>query len=65
MLSVANLVGDAAEVLLVVAVGGTLWSAVRRLRRGRVQMVRCPGCGRPSSLAYPRCPRCGQEREGV
>ncbi len=53
------LVRDVAEVLMVVAVGGMLWSAVSRLRRGQVAMVRCPACGRLASRAYPDCPRCG------
>jgi uncharacterized OB-fold protein len=50
---------DVAEVLMVVAVGGMLWSAVARLRRGQVAAVRCPACGRLASRAYPRCSRCG------
>ncbi|HWC12547.1 MAG TPA: hypothetical protein VG455_15160 [Acidimicrobiales bacterium] len=53
------LVRDAAEVLMVVAVGGMLWSAAVRLRRGQVTAVRCPACGRSASRAYPRCARCG------
>jgi uncharacterized OB-fold protein len=57
-----DLVGDAAEVLLVVAVGGMLWSAVARARRGRVRAVRCRDCGRLASRAYPRCPGCGTPR---
>jgi uncharacterized OB-fold protein len=53
------LVRDAIEVLLVIAVGGILWSAVGRLRRGEVEVVRCPSCGRASSHAYDECPHCG------
>ncbi|MCA1707890.1 MAG: hypothetical protein LC808_33290 [Actinobacteria bacterium] len=53
------LVRDAAEVLLVVAVGGMLWSAVVRARRGEIRAVRCRACGRTASRAYPDCPRCG------
>jgi 4-hydroxy-3-methylbut-2-en-1-yl diphosphate synthase IspG/GcpE len=54
----SSLLGDAAEVLLVVAVGGMLWSALARLRRGQLRVVRCPGCGRTASRAYPECRRC-------
>ncbi|MGI9079272.1 MAG: hypothetical protein ACR2GF_00360 [Acidimicrobiales bacterium] len=55
-----TLVGDGAQVLLVVAVGGMLWSAVARLRRGRIGVVRCRACRRPISRAYPRCPWCDE-----
>ncbi|HVL27279.1 MAG TPA: hypothetical protein VM390_03985 [Acidimicrobiales bacterium] len=58
------LVRDALEVLMVVAVGGMLWSAVGRIRRGEMAVVRCPSCGRPSSRAYARCPRCGGRQDG-
>ncbi|MFP5316929.1 MAG: hypothetical protein ACLGI2_01400 [Acidimicrobiia bacterium] len=54
------LVRDTLEVLMVVAVGGMVWSAVSRIRQGRMAVVRCPRCGRPSSRAYARCPRCGE-----
>jgi len=60
-LAVSGLVGTLAELGLVVAVGGMLWSAVRRLRRGRIAIVRCQACGRPASRAYPRCRRCGED----
>ncbi|HEX2191756.1 MAG TPA: hypothetical protein VHH09_01045 [Acidimicrobiales bacterium] len=53
------LVRDLAEILMVVAVGGMLWSAVSRLWRGQVAAVRCPACGRTASRAYPNCGRCG------
>jgi uncharacterized OB-fold protein len=56
---VSPLVRDLAEALMVVAVGGMLWSAVARLRRGQVAAVRCPACGRTASRAYPSCSRCG------
>jgi len=52
------LVRDALEVLVVVAVGGMLWSSVRKLRAGRVRVYRCTSCGRPTSRAYPRCKHC-------
>ena len=55
-----SLVGAAAEAGLVVAVGGMLWSVVRRLRRGRIAVVRCGACGRTASRAYPLCRRCGE-----
>ena len=55
------LVRDAIEVLLVIALGGILWSAVGRLRRGEVQVVRCPSCKRTSSRAYGRCAHCGAD----
>ena len=58
-----SLVRDGIEVLFVVAVGGMLWSAVRRLRAGRVVVPRCPACGRPTSRAYPACTRCGAPLE--
>jgi uncharacterized OB-fold protein len=47
---------------MVVALGGMLWSAVDRLRKGRLPVTRCGQCGRPSSRAYERCPRCGAPR---
>jgi len=55
---VPPLARDVLEVALVVAVGGMLWSALARARRGRLNVVRCPACGRPTSRAYERCPRC-------
>jgi hypothetical protein len=55
------LVRDALEVLIVVAVGGMLYSAIRRLRRGEIRAFTCPSCGRPTSRAYPRCKHCGEE----
>ena len=53
------LVRDALEVLLVVAVGGILWSAIGRLRRGEIHVARCPSCRRAMSRAYDTCPHCG------
>ena len=53
------LVRDALEVLLVIAVGGILWSAIGRMRRGEVSVARCPACGRAVSRAYERCVHCG------
>jgi uncharacterized OB-fold protein len=55
-----GVVSTALDVLLVVAVGGMLWSAVSRLRRRQITVPRCPGCGRTTSRAYERCPRCGE-----
>lgn len=53
------LVRDALEVLIVIAVGGMLWSAIRRLRRGEIEVFRCRECDRPTSRAYPQCKHCG------
>jgi uncharacterized OB-fold protein len=53
------LVRDALELLLVIAVGGILWSAIGRMRRGEVTVVRCSVCGRAVSRAYERCGHCG------
>ncbi len=50
------------EVLIVVAVGGMLWAAVGRLRRGEVRVYRCAVCRRPTSRGYPRCKHCGVEQ---
>lgn len=57
-----TLVRDAIEVLFVVAVGGMLWSAARRLRRGEIKAYVCVACGRPTSRAYPRCKHCDAEQ---
>ena len=54
-----SLVRDVLEVLIVIAVGGMLWSAIVRLRRGQIAIYRCPACERPTSRAYPRCKHCG------
>ena len=56
------LIRDGLEVLFVVAVGGMLWAAVRRVRAGAVVVPRCAACGRPTSRAYPACTRCGAPR---
>lgn len=53
-----TLVRDALEILFVVAVGGILWSSVRRLRSGQIRAYHCVGCDRPTSRAYPRCKHC-------
>jgi uncharacterized OB-fold protein len=53
---------DLLEALFVVAVGGMLWSAVGRLRRGEIPVVRCGACGRPCSNAYGVCKHCGAPR---
>jgi uncharacterized OB-fold protein len=54
-------VRDALEVLIVLAVGGILWSAIARLRRGQVTVTRCGECGRPASRVYATCPHCGAD----
>ena len=58
----ADLVRDALEVLVVIAVGGILWASIGRLRRGEIRVVRCEACGRPTSRAYPNCKHCGVPR---
>ncbi|MFN8105806.1 MAG: hypothetical protein U0U69_15215 [Acidimicrobiia bacterium] len=47
------------EVLVVVAVGGMVVSALRMVRRGQIRPERCPECGKPTSKAYPACRWCG------
>ncbi|MGH9263644.1 MAG: hypothetical protein ACRD1D_03025 [Acidimicrobiales bacterium] len=56
--------GTWAEVLLAVAVGGMLMSALARLHRGQVRPRLCPGCGRAVSRVYDACPRCGHPVSG-
>lgn len=53
-----HLLRDLFELMIVVAVGGMLVSAVRRLRRGEIDVYRCPSCGRPTSRAYDVCKHC-------
>jgi predicted amidophosphoribosyltransferase len=55
------IVRDALEVLLVIAVGGILCSAIGRLRRGEVSVPRCQNCGRAVSRGDGRCRECGTE----
>ncbi|HVL05679.1 MAG TPA: hypothetical protein VM388_06810 [Acidimicrobiales bacterium] len=54
------MVRDVAEVLITVAIGGMLFSALARLRRGQASPRLCPGCGRTVARVYETCPRCGQ-----
>jgi predicted amidophosphoribosyltransferase len=54
-----TLLRDGFEILIVVAVGGMLVSAVRRLRRGEVKAFICPSCGRPTTRANGICKHCG------
>jgi hypothetical protein len=54
-----NAVRDLLEVALLVGLGGMFVSAVRRIRRGQIEVVRCVSCGRPTSRAYPNCKHCG------
>ena len=49
------------EVLIVVAVGGMLFSSVRRLRAGALPVYRCPSCARPTTRANGVCKHCGVE----
>jgi uncharacterized OB-fold protein len=53
------LLRDGFEVLVVVAVGGMLVSALRRLRRGEIVAYVCPACGRPTTRANGTCRHCG------
>ena len=53
---------DTLEVLFVIAVGGMLWSAIVKLRRGEISVVLCEHCGRPTSNAYAVCKHCGAPR---
>lgn len=55
-------VRDGLELLVVVAVGGMLLSALRRLRRGDIRPEHCQRCGRPRSRAYEHCRWCGAAR---
>jgi hypothetical protein len=56
-----NLVRDLFELLIIVAIGGMVWSVLSRLRRGELKVPACPECGGPASRAYPRCRHCGVE----
>ncbi len=53
-----NLLRDLFETMIVVSIGGMVVSALRRLRRGEIQVFRCPSCGRPASRAYDVCKHC-------
>lgn len=59
-----NLVRDLLELLIVIAIGGMLVSAVRRLRRGEIRAYVCPSCERPTTRANGRCKHCGADLEG-
>ncbi|MGI8759355.1 MAG: hypothetical protein ACR2K0_08625 [Acidimicrobiales bacterium] len=50
------------ELLMVIAIGGMLWSVVQRLVRGKLRVYRCASCHRPTSRGYPRCRHCGHEQ---
>jgi predicted amidophosphoribosyltransferase len=54
-----TLVRDLLELAIVVAVGGMLVSAIRRLRAGRIAVYRCPSCERPTTRANGICKHCG------
>jgi predicted amidophosphoribosyltransferase len=56
----SNLVRDAIEVVIVLAVGGMLVSAIVRLRRGEIRAFVCPSCERPTTRANGICKHCGQ-----
>lgn len=57
-----HLVRDALEIAVLVALGGMVWSALARLRAGRLHVYRCHACDRPTSRAYPDCRHCGVRR---
>lgn len=63
MLAISSdvLVRDGLELLIVVAVGGMVLSAILRLRRGQIEVYRCEACGRPTSRAFPQCKHCGAD----
>ena len=50
------------EIVIALAVGGLLVSAIRLLRRGRIKPQRCRSCHKPLSRAYPGCRWCGTAR---
>jgi predicted amidophosphoribosyltransferase len=54
------MVRNVSEILITVAVGGMLFSALTRLRRGQAIPRLCPGCRRTVSRVYDVCPRCGE-----
>ena len=58
-------VRDALELLFVIAAGGMVVSAVRKLRRGEIEVIRCEACGRPCSNAYSVCKHCGAPRPPI
>lgn len=60
-MSADTLVRDLLEVLIVVAIGGMLFSAIRRLRAGAIPVYRCPACERPTTRANGTCKHCGTE----
>ncbi len=58
-LDTGDLIRDAFEIMIVVAIGGMVWSVLSRLRRGQLVVPSCPECGNPASRAYPNCRHCG------
>jgi hypothetical protein len=59
------MVRNALELLIVVAVGAVLLSAIGRLRRREIRVYRCVSCDRPTSRAYPTCKHCGTPQPGT
>jgi rRNA maturation endonuclease Nob1 len=55
----STIVRDLLEVLIVIAIGGMLFSALRRIRRGQIPVYRCPACDRPTTRANGICKHCG------
>ena len=56
----SNLFRDAIEVVIVVALGGMLVSALRRVRRGEIRPYECAACSRPTTRANGVCKHCGE-----
>ncbi len=54
-----NLIRDAIELLFVIAIGGMVSSAIRRLKGREIHPYQCRACQRPTSRAYERCRHCG------
>jgi hypothetical protein len=53
------LVRDAFEGMIILGLGGMLFSAIRKLVRREISVNMCNACGRPCSRAYPACTKCG------
>lgn len=56
------LIRDLFELLIVISIGGMIWSVAQRARRGELRVYRCIACDRPTSRGYPRCKHCGIEQ---
>ena len=54
-----NLFRDAIELAFVVAVGGMVASAIKKLKGHEIHPYKCCACSRPTSRAYANCRHCG------